>query len=617
MVNFSVFKFLIFFLVLILSSHVIVEEKIESDPEQLSAIFFLYNHPDDRRVRQCHQQDNEMNDPRDETIDSDTVLTEYSSDELKDLVKEFELKYEQLKKQKKLKKLAQKQQTKQKEHRDNQTEVPQTPEKQKNKDVIEEVVTRRPEQDHKAPVMKEPSNFVRKLYEANYSHSSDSKIDYSKRMQEFRLHKYKSNPVTVNDELEPISKMYLRKRYLTSAQVEAAVEEIDSEMKFLKIEKFLAKTNKSNNYADPPYSNWCLVGFVLFKSPIQVTSNNKKYMKLRIGSFVNSIEIMLFDKAFEKYFKVQQGDLLFILNPLINRYEIQVSKGQYRSGFNLKIDNMNLSSILEVGSIRDFGICRYIRKLDNSRCNNAINIKNQELCDIHMDMKFKSSTRMELNGSVSIRSPKKGNSKMYMDNRGSGYIKQFNEDTTVVGLSNSSPFDNKRYQDPKILQTQIKRRKLVDEKANERLEKKLNNLGSRSLLSNLQLSQSHSTSKEGAKKVFTNSMLSQIGYDPTGALSNTKADKNKDKTILQELRELSTSSSKSLTRSKEDRQQRISKWKSNELEQKEQPTTVFVDKRRRVIHTNEDSDESDDDDIDIKFDSAEDRQRYSKMVAKQ
>lgn len=194
--------------------------------------FFLYNHPDDRRVRQCHQQDNEMNDPRDETIDSDTVLTEDSSDELKDLVKEFELKYEQLKKQKKLKKLAQKQQSKQKEHRDNQTEVPQTPEKQKNKDVIEEVVTRRPEQDHKAPVMKEPSNFVRKLYEANYSHSSDSKIDYSKRMQEFRLHKYKSNPVTVNDELEPISKMYLRKRYLTSAQVEAAVEEIDSEMKF-------------------------------------------------------------------------------------------------------------------------------------------------------------------------------------------------------------------------------------------------------------------------------------------------------------------------------------------------------------------------------------------------
>ena len=112
-------------------------------------------------------------------------------------------------------------------------------------------------------------------------------------------------------------------------------------------------------------------------------------------------------------------------------------------------------------------------------------------------------------------------------------------------------------------------------------------------------------------------MLSQIGYDPTGALSNTKADKNKDKTILQDLRELSTSSSKSLTRSKEDRQQRISKWKSNELEQKEQPTTVFVDKRRRVIHTTEDSDESDDDDIDIKFDSAEDRQRYSKMVAKQ
>lgn len=45
-----------------------------------------------------------MNDPRDEQIDSDDVLTEDSSDELKDLVQEFELKYAELKKNKALKK---------------------------------------------------------------------------------------------------------------------------------------------------------------------------------------------------------------------------------------------------------------------------------------------------------------------------------------------------------------------------------------------------------------------------------------------------------------------------------------------------------------------------------
>lgn len=44
-----------------------------------------------------------MNDPRDEQIDSDDVLTEDSSDELKDLVQEFELKYAELKKNKALK----------------------------------------------------------------------------------------------------------------------------------------------------------------------------------------------------------------------------------------------------------------------------------------------------------------------------------------------------------------------------------------------------------------------------------------------------------------------------------------------------------------------------------
>lgn len=568
-----------------------------------------------------------MNDPRDETVDSDDLLTEDSSDELKDLVKEFELKYEKLKKQKKLKKLARMEETSRKVHKENQTEVPQTPEKQKRTIEMDLKVDRLPEQEPKPLVSKQPSNFVKKLYETNFTPSVPSvpRIDYSKRKLEFQLDKYQTKPITVYDELEPISKIHLRTRYLTSSQVQAAIEDIDSEMKFLKIEKLLAKTNKSNNYSEPPYSNWCLVAFVLHKSPVQVASNNSKYMKLRVGSFVNSIEIMLFEKTFEKYFKVQPGDLLFILNPIINKYEIQVSKGRYRSGFNLKIDSLNLSSILEVGSVRDFGLCKYIKNQDNSRCTNVINIKNQELCDIHLDMKFKSSKRMELNGSVSIRSPKKGNNKMYMDRNGSGYIKQFNEDTTVTGFDRKSLFDTKRYQDPKILQTQIKRRKLIDEKTNEKLEKKLKSLGSKSLLTNLQLSNSPHISKDDGKKVFTNSMLSQIGYDPTGAVANTRGESKNDKTISQELRKLSTLSNKSLTRSKEDKQQRISKWKSNVLEQKESKQTLFVDKRRRVVHTTEDSDDDndsnndgdeDDDDIDITFDNLEDRNRYSQMVAK-
>ncbi|RCK64974.1 Minichromosome maintenance protein 10 [Candida viswanathii] len=549
-----------------------------------------------------------MDDPRDEVVDSDSLLTEDSSDELKDLVKEFELKYEQLKKQKKLKKLAQKQQA----ERANRTEVPKTPEKTKTTTEKELTVDRWRPKDHHVPKAKEPSNFLNRLYET--SSSTTPKIDYSQRKHDFELDKYEAKPVDVCDDLEPISKIYLRRRYLTPSQIRQITDEVDTNMKFLRIEKLLAKTNKSNNYAEPPYCNWCLVAFVLHKSPVQVASNNSKYTKLRVGSFVNSIEVMLFGEAFEKYFKIQPGDLVFMLNPFINKYEIQVTKGQYRTGFNLKIDNSNKSSILEVGAVRDFGICKYVKKQDNSRCSNVINIKNQELCDIHMDMKFKSSGRMELNGSVSIRSPKKGNNKMYMNNKGSGYIKQFNEDTNVIGLANTSPFDAKRYQDPKILQTQIKRRKLLDDKANESLEKKLKNLGSRTLLANLQLPEKHphSNSKDTTKRVFTSAMVSQIGYDPTGLSTNTRSEPNK---ISQELRELSTLSSKSLTSSRADRQQKISKWKSNVLEQKK-PQTVFVEKRRRVVHTPDDSEDSGDDDIDIKFGNPEERSKYSQMVAK-
>ena len=38
---------------------------------------------------------------------------------------------------------------------------------------------------------------------------------------------------------------------------------------------------------------WC-------KDPVQVAANNSKYIKLKVGNFMNSVDLMLFDKAFQK-----------------------------------------------------------------------------------------------------------------------------------------------------------------------------------------------------------------------------------------------------------------------------------------------------------------------------
>lgn len=595
-----------------------------------------------------------MNDPRDEQIDSDDVLTEDSSDELKDLVQEFELKYAELKKNKALKKRRSQSPledmlNKQKPH---QPEVPRTPEKAKVHldKVIEEPKQRIfPKKEPRDSKIKE-SNFLNKLYETSNKHDEEDahKIDFSKRRFEFQLDKYTFTPKDVVDDLEPISKLYLRRRYLAQLQIADIIAETDSNMKFLKIDKFLAKTHKSNNYAEPKYCNWCLVAFVVRKDPVQVAANNSKYIKLKVGNFMNSVDLMLFDKAFQKNGKIQPGDLLFILNPLINKYEIQVGKGQFQSGFNLKVENTNVSSILEIGSLRDFGFCKFTRKLDNSRCKRAINTRTQEFCDIHLDMKFKSSTRMELNGSVSIRSPQKNKKKMYMNKNGSGFIKQYNEESTVIGTSYGSPLDPKRYQDPKVLQNQIKRRKLIDDKAKEMLEQKLSKLGSASLLNNLQLSKKEATDKLASDRLkskgFTNTMISHIGFDPTGTSLNQNStllgSKLMEKSRARELHDLSveTSGHKSLSSSKQDRQSKVAKWNTNirtlqnydrrvashslstsrrlqNLVGKQTHATL-VDKRKRVVVSDDEQPgmEEDEEDIEIQFDDEKSKMSYMKMT---
>ena len=75
-----------------------------------------------------------------------------------------------------------------------------------------------------------------------------------------------------------------------------------------------------------------------------------------------------------------------------------------------------------------------------------------------------------------------------MNKNGSGFIKQYNEESTVIGTSYGSPLDPKTIPRPESTQNQIKRRKLIDDKAKEMLEQKLSKLGSASLLNNLQLS---------------------------------------------------------------------------------------------------------------------------------
>ncbi|EGW32398.1 uncharacterized protein SPAPADRAFT_138145 [Spathaspora passalidarum NRRL Y-27907] len=572
-----------------------------------------------------------MEDSRDEVINSDDLLTEDSADELKDLVKEFEAKYEALKQQKELNK-------QKKQDKVNRTEVPKSPPpKPTNHTLVAPPIPKMTPRIETVVIESKPkekakSNFLNKLYDANFQVQL-RQIDYDKRRFEFALSEFKSEAFDV-DEKEPITGHFLRKRFISANQFQELIKATDPEMKFLKIDKLLAKVNKANNFAEPVYTNWCLVGMVLAKSEPKMTKINTKYMKLKVGNFHHSVDLMLFEQAFEKNWKIQPGNLIAVLNPIVSKYEIEK-----KFGFNLKLDNSNVSSIVEIGALRDFGYCKFV-KPPNIKCQNVINPKEAELCDIHLDMKYKHSGRMELNGAVQMRSPKK----FKKTNESGSYFRDYNEDTVIT--SGGAAPDFKRFQDPKVLQTQNKRRKLLDQRANEKLEKKLSKLSSNSSLNNLNLIKGDNIIPKPLEKVrtqgFPNSMISQIGYDPTSTPNDLKtpAQRMKENSRLQELYELSmkNSKSKSLTTSKQDQQLKVDKWKSNikslkdydkkvvskplNLSQpltgltKGRPNMVHVkNKHNRVVLDDDDDDvDDDDDDIDIQFGNDKIKNQYLKLV---
>ena len=127
---------------------------------------------------------------------------------------------------------------KQKPH---QPEVPRTPEKLKSIWISSRRTKAKNFYQEGASDSKiKESNFLNKLYETSNKHDKEDahKIDFSKRRFEFQLDKYTFTPKDVVDDLEPISKLYLRRRYLAQLQIADIIAETDSNMKFLKIDKF-------------------------------------------------------------------------------------------------------------------------------------------------------------------------------------------------------------------------------------------------------------------------------------------------------------------------------------------------------------------------------------------
>ncbi|CZT43087.1 related to replication protein CDC23 [Rhynchosporium secalis] len=129
-------------------------------------------------------------------------------------------------------------------------------------------------------------------------------------------------------------------------------------------------------------------------NPSAKNQNRGKFMVMALTDLKWELDLFLFDTAFDKFWKYTPGTIIAILNPQI----MPPPKGKEATGkFSLTL-NSNADTILEVGTARDLGYCKSVKK-DGNTCDSWVDRRHTEFCDYHINLTLNKthSNRMEVN----------------------------------------------------------------------------------------------------------------------------------------------------------------------------------------------------------------------------
>ena len=132
------------------------------------------------------------------------------------------------------------------------------------------------------------------------------------------------------------------------------------------------------------------------RSHAQNGQNDKrgKYMVMGMTDLKWELDLFLFDSAFEKFWKLTVGTIIAILNPAF----MPPPRGRAETGkFSLSL-NSNANTVLEIGTARDLGFCKTIKK-DGKTCTAWVDKRHTEFCDFHVNETLQKThaKRMEVN----------------------------------------------------------------------------------------------------------------------------------------------------------------------------------------------------------------------------
>ncbi|KAI0483528.1 hypothetical protein F4859DRAFT_473166, partial [Xylaria cf. heliscus] len=143
------------------------------------------------------------------------------------------------------------------------------------------------------------------------------------------------------------------------------------------------------------------------KEKVEPDPTRAKYMVLTLVDLKWELELFLFNTGFERYWKLTPGTLLAILNPTI----MPPPPSRTDTGRFSLVINSGEDTILEVGTARDLGFCKSIKK-DGTLCSSWVNSKRTEFCEFHMNLALskKRLARQDVNAFDTGLGPKQHNS---------------------------------------------------------------------------------------------------------------------------------------------------------------------------------------------------------------
>lgn len=141
--------------------------------------------------------------------------------------------------------------------------------------------------------------------------------------------------------------------------------------------------------------NLLIIGIVGSKSEVRTSANGHKYIAMVLCDLVYDIQMQLYGKAFEQFYKLQKGTVIAVYNPKIYMQNTNVNDRIVGSP---ALSVSDPTSIIEIGQAKYLGQCE--AQTSGSKfsktCKNWVNLRKSKVCDFHTQQVIRTK-RPELN----------------------------------------------------------------------------------------------------------------------------------------------------------------------------------------------------------------------------